>query len=82
MTGVGTMSEFGNQLDALAVLEPYGDGVAEVLAFFRGADEIAQRGFAGDTAAAAELATYIGPDIAAVLAKQMPLAIASDAAGC
>ena len=82
VTGVGTMPEFGNQLDALAVLIPYDDGVAESLAFFKGANEIAQRGYAGDAAAPAELTAYIGPDLTAVLSKQIPFGMASDAAGC
>ena len=82
VTGIGTMSEFGNQLDALAVLIPFDDGVAESLAFFKGADEIAQRGYSGDTSAPADLAAYIGPDLTAVLSKQIPFGMASDAAGC
>ncbi|MCY7299680.1 MAG: hypothetical protein LH616_10765 [Ilumatobacteraceae bacterium] len=81
-TGIGTMSEFGNQLDALAVLIPFDDGVAESLAFFKGANEIAQRGYAGDSAAPAALTAYIGPDLTAVLSKQVPFGMASDAAGC
>ena len=81
-TGVGTMSEFGNQLTAMEVLIPFDDGVAESLAFFKGANEIAQRGYAGDTAAPAELSAYIGSDVAAVLAKQQPFGLAMEAAGC
>ena len=81
-TGVGTMSKFGEQLDALSVLIPYDDGVAESLAFFKGANEIAQRGYAGDTAAPAELAAYLGPDLAAVLSRQIPFSMAAEAAGC
>ncbi len=82
VTGVGTMSEFGKQLDVLAALIPYDDGVAESLAFFEGANEIAQRGYAGDTAAPAELAAYVGPDLTAVLSKQIPFSMATEAAGC
>ena len=81
-TGVGTMSEFGNQLTAMEALIPYDDGVADSLAFFKGASEIAQRGYAGDTAASAELAAYVGSDVAAVLAKQQPFGLAMEAAGC
>jgi hypothetical protein len=81
-TGIGTMPEFGAQLDTLAVLAPYDPGVADTLAFFKGADEIAQRGYGGDTAAPGELATYIGTDVSAVLSKQIPIGIAMDAAGC
>ena len=82
MTGVGTMSEFGSQLDVLAALEPYDDGVADAIAYYRGANEIAQRGFAGDTAAPAELTAYIGADITDALAKKISFGMAADAAGC
>ena len=81
-TGVGTMSEFGNQLTAMEALIPYDDGVADSLAFFKGANEIAQRGYAGDTAAPADLSAYIGSDVAAVLAKQQSFGLAMEAAGC
>ena len=80
--GIGTMPEFGTQLDALAVLVPFDGGVAEQLDFFRGANEIAQRGYAGDTAAPAELGTYLGSDITAVLTRQVPIGSALSAAGC
>ncbi len=79
---LGTMSDFGRQLDVLATLEPYDAGVADAIAFYRGANEIAQRGYAGDSTAPADLATYVGPDVAEVLGKKIPFAMASDAAGC
>ena len=66
----------------MEALIPYDDGVADSLAFFKGANEIAQRGYAGDTAAPAELSAYIGSDVAAVLAKQQPFGLAMQAAGC
>ena len=82
VTGVGTMSEFGNQLTAMEPLIPYDGEVADALAFFQGANEIAQRGYAGDSAAPAELAAYIGPDLTAVLTKQIAFGKAFEAAGC
>ena len=81
-TAVGTMPEFGTQLDVLATLEPYDEGVADAISFYRGANQIAQRGFAGDTAAPAELTAYIGPDLVEVLSKKIAFGLASDAAGC
>lgn len=80
--GIGTMPEFANQLDVLATLEPYDSGVADAVDFYRGANDIAQRGYAGDTTAPADLATYVGSDITAVLAKKIAFATAADAAGC
>ena len=81
-TGIGSMSQFGAQLDTLAALKPYDAGVADTISFFKGANEIAQRGYAGDEAAPADLAEYIGTDVAAVLSKQIPIGMALDAAGC
>jgi len=81
-TIVGTMDQFGTQLDTLRALEPYGADVKASIDFFAGANDITQRGFAGDTAAAAELATFVGTDIGAALAKRTPLAIAFDATDC
>ena len=81
-TGIGTMPDFGAQLDTLAALEPFDPGVADTLSFFTGANEIAQRGYGGDTAAPGELATYIGTDVSALLSKQIPIGMAMDAAGC
>ncbi|MEQ1703109.1 MAG: hypothetical protein ABMA25_23635 [Ilumatobacteraceae bacterium] len=80
--GIGTMPEFGAQLDALVVLVPFDGGVAEQLDFFRGANEIAQRGYAGDAAAPTDLAAYLGSDITAVLTRQIPIGSALAAAGC
>ncbi len=81
-TDVGTMSEFGAQLDQLAVLEPFGDKVADTLDFYRGANDIAQRGYSGDASASAELAEYLGPNLSAVLSPQASLGMAFDGAGC
>lgn len=81
-TIVGTMDQFAAQLDTLRALEPYGDDVNASIDFFAGANEIAQRGFAGDTAAPAELAAFVGADVGAALAKRTPLAMAFDAAEC
>ena len=79
---IGTMSEFGGQLDTLSALEPFGDGVTDSLDFYRGANEIAQRGYAGDVSASADLAEYLGPQLGAVLSRQVALSMALDAAGC
>lgn len=81
-TGIGSMPQFGAQLDTLAALKPYDTDVADTISFFRGANEIAQRGYAGDTAAPADLAEYIGTDVAAVMFKNIPIGMALDAAGC
>lgn len=79
---VGSLPDFDSQLAAMTVLEPFDPGVAEQLTFFRGADDIAQRGLGGDAAAPAELAAYLGDDIAATLARRVPFSDAMAAAGC
>lgn len=79
---VGSLPDFGSQLSAMTVLEPFDAGVAEQLVFFRGADEIVQRGLGGDAAAPAELAGYLGDDIAATLLRRVPFSDAMAAAGC
>ena len=79
---VGTMSEFEAQLETLRALEQYGDDVSASIDFFAAANEIAQRGYAGDAGAAEDLAAFVGPDVGAALAKRTPLAIAFDAADC
>lgn len=81
-TIVGTMPEFAAQLDTLRALEQYGDDVAASIDFYAEANEIAQRGYAGDAGAAEELAAFVGTDVGAALAKRTPLAIAFDAADC
>jgi hypothetical protein len=81
-TGIGTIPEFGAQLDTLSALAPYGADVAETVAFFKGANEIVQRGYAGDAAAARELTDYLGTDASALLSKQVSFGVALDAAGC
>jgi hypothetical protein len=79
---IGSMPQFGDQLAAMAVLIPFDDGVAEQLAFFQGANEIVQRGLAGDATAPADLAAVLGDDISATLSRQIPFGMAMEAAGC
>lgn len=79
---IGSLPDFDTQLAAMSVLEPFDPGVAEQLVFFRGADEIVQRGLGGDAEAPAQLAAYLGEDIAATLARQIPFGAALAAAGC
>lgn len=79
---IGSLPDFDTQLAAMSVLAPFDPGVAEQLVFFRGADEIVQRGLGGDAEAPAQLAAYLGDDIAATLARQIPFGAALAAAGC
>jgi hypothetical protein len=81
-TDIGTMSKFGEQLDTLEALSPYGADVAKAVAFFKGANDIAQRGYQGDTSAPAELEKYLGTSLTAVLSKQVAFGMALDGAHC
>jgi hypothetical protein len=81
-TDIGTMSKFGGQLDTLEALSPYGADVAKTVAFFKGANDIAQRGYQGDTSAPAALEKYLGTSLTAVLSKQVAFGMALDGAHC
>ena len=79
---IGSLGEFGGQLDALAVALSSDADASSALAFMTGADDIVQRGIGGDTAAQADLAAYMGEDITASISKQIPIALALDSIGC
>ncbi len=82
VTVVGTMPEFAAQLDVLGVAVAGDAEASAAVDFYKGANEIAQRGYAGDGAAPAELAAYLGSDLMDTLSKKVPIGIALDTAGC
>ena len=47
-----------------------------------GANDIVQRGIGGDANAKADLATYLGTDIAASVQQQIPISMAYEKSGC
>ncbi len=79
---IGSLGKFGSQLDAVASALSSDADAASALAFMSGANDIVQRGLAGDTAAQADLATYMGGDVSASVSKQIPIALAFDQTGC
>lgn len=79
---IGSLGKFGSQLDAVASALSSDADAASALAFMSGANDIVQRGLAGDTAAQADLATYMGGDVSASVSKQIPIALAFDKTGC
>lgn len=81
-TSIGTMPEFGAQLEQLAAALGNDADAAAAIAFYQGANEIAQRGYGGDETAVADLSAYLGSDLAAVLAKQVPIGTAVATLGC
>lgn len=79
---VGSISEFGQQLDRLSALQQSDPSVGDSIAFMSGANEIVQRGLSGDETASPALAEYLGDDVSGLIMKQMPFGPAFDAAGC
>ncbi len=79
---LGTVPKFGDQLAAITAALGSDADAAAALSFMSGANDIVQRGLGGDTAAQADLATYMGADISASIGKQLPISIAFSNAGC
>jgi len=81
-TDIGTMSEFGAQLEQLAAAVGSNADAAAAVAFYQGANDIAERGYGGDNTAVADLAAYLGTDLTAVISKQVPIGVALSTLGC
>jgi hypothetical protein len=79
---LGTLADFGDQLDAVTPALSSDAEAADALAFMSGANDIVQTGLGGEDAAQADLATYMGTDVNALVAKQVPIALAYDKVGC
>jgi hypothetical protein len=79
---LGSITEFGNQL-AAATAALGGDGdAAAALSFMSGANDIVVRGLGGDSAAQADLTTYLGSDVMANVGRQLPISLAYNNLGC
>ena len=81
-TPVGTITKFSDQLKALTAALGSDADAAAALKFMTGADDIVVRGLGGDAQAKADLAAYLGTDIAANVQKQLPIGLAYQKAGC
>ncbi|MEO8265076.1 MAG: hypothetical protein ABI706_06130, partial [Ilumatobacteraceae bacterium] len=79
---IGTIAKFGDQLAAMTATLGSDADASDALSFMSGANDIVQRGLGGDTAAQADLATYMGADISASIGKQLPISLAYSNAGC
>lgn len=79
---LGTIAKFGDQLAAITAALGSDADAAAALKFMSGANDIVQRGLGGDSAAQADLATYMGADISANVGKQLPISLAYSNAGC
>jgi len=81
-TDIGTMPQFAAQLETLvAAAGGHSDAVA-ALAFFQGANDIAQRGYGGDATAVADLAGYLGSDVETVVSHQITVGVTVAGLGC
>ena len=79
---LGHLEDFGTQLAAASAALGKNLQAAGALKFMAGANEIVKRGLGGDTTAQADLATYLGPDTAASINKQLPIGLAYTQTGC
>ena len=81
-SSIGTLSDFGDQLDTLAAAFGDDSGASAAIDYMQGANAIVEKGMGGDTTAPAELGTYLGDDLATALGKKTPLLMASDSLDC
>ena len=82
-TPIGTLPEFASQLKTLERgLAQTGPEAADAIAFMQGANDIVQKGVAGDAAAGTDLAAYLGTDVMKSIQKQTPIGLAMEKVGC
>jgi hypothetical protein len=79
---LGSIAKFGDQLAVITAALGSDADAAAALAFMSGANDIVERGLGGDAAAQADLAAYMGADVAANVGKQLPIVLAYDKLGC
>ena len=79
---LGSLPKFGDQLAAVKTALGSDANATTALSYMSGANDIVARGLGGDSAAQADLAAYMGTDIAANVGKQLPISIAFQNAGC
>ena len=79
---LGSLPNFGDQLAAVKAGLSTDANATASLSYMSGANDIVARGLGGDSAAQADLAAYMGTDIAANVGKQLPISIAFQNAGC
>ena len=79
---LGSLPKFGDQLAAVKAALGTDANATASLSYMSGANDIVARGLGGDSAAQADLAAYMGTDVAANVGKQLPISIAFQNAGC
>jgi hypothetical protein len=79
---LGSIDKFGDQLAAVTAALGSDPDAAAALSYMSGANDIVVRGLGGDSAADADLAVYMGADIAVSVGKQLPISIAYQNTGC
>jgi hypothetical protein len=79
---IGTLSQFASQLATLQTQLGSDADAAKALSFMQSANEIVQKGVAGDASAPAQLSKQLGTDLTAILMKQSPITMAASAAHC
>jgi hypothetical protein len=79
---IGSIAKFGDQVAAVTAALGSDADAAAALSYMSGANDIVVRGLGGDTAAQADLATYLGTDVGVNVGKQLPISLAYSNAGC
>jgi hypothetical protein len=79
---IGTLPEFAKQLDTLAAKLGGNADASKAIEYMKGANDIVQKGLAGDATAPQQLTQYLGTDLTATLMKQAPISVAMSAAKC
>jgi hypothetical protein len=79
---LGTIPQFGAQLETITAALGSDAEATDALSFMSGANDIVQRGIGGDSAAQADLTTYMGTDVTANISKQIPISLAYEKLGC
>jgi hypothetical protein len=75
-TPIGSITKFGDQVAAITAGLGSDPDAATALTFMSGANDIVARGIGGDSAAQADLATYMGTDGGANIVKQLAISTA------
>jgi hypothetical protein len=79
---IGTLPEFARQLDTIAAQLGGNADAGKAIEYMKGANDIVQKGLAGDATAPQQLTQYLGTDLTATLMKQAPISVAMSAAKC
>jgi hypothetical protein len=79
---VGSLPKFAENLDDLQAAFGSSSAAADSISYMRGANDIVQKGLAGDEGAIASLKSYLGDNLVESLTKQSAIGQTFTDAGC